>query len=451
MDPLGAAKRCELHVHIGGCLHAEDILQFAREHYRTIDWHPFTGSYAEAFGAEPDPIALIEAALAGDDRAWRRHFVVDSSDRGDFSRFQAKFNLAICVLRHLQSLHRYEEAVDLILDRHRREGVEYVEYRSMYMRGTADPEGFVNQHRLNAERIRQACGSGFEARYIPSIPRTRPLEGYSLVRRLLRESPELIPTIVGVDFCFFEEGFPPLAMRSLFDHLHRDNEEDPEQALSVVYHVGEVFFDKSLESAVRWCHQAAAIGSVRLGHATALGMDPAVAVARAVPGARRSGATAHEAEPAGERLDQIDYDLQHARGLEGCGIVVDADALRREREALQAAGSDRVVHRDYTAQRLQEVRLRQGYVLDQLSASGTVIETCPTSNLMIGAVPDPGGHPVHRFLGSNVDLVIGADDPGTFDSTLAAEVDWVLEHSALDAGALGKRLGNPRRFVLKRG
>ena len=66
MEPLDTARRCELHVHIGGCLHAEDVLRLARHHQHDIDWHPFTSSYTEAFGADPDPVALIDAALSGD-------------------------------------------------------------------------------------------------------------------------------------------------------------------------------------------------------------------------------------------------------------------------------------------------------------------------------------------------------------------------------------------------
>ena len=457
MEPLDTARRCELHVHIGGCLHAEDVLRLARHHQHDIDWHPFTSSYTEAFGADPDPVALIDAALSGDPDPWRRHFVVDANDRGDFARFQAKFNLTICVLRHLESLHRYEEALELILDRHRREGLEYVEYRAMYMRGTADPDGFLSFHRRNAEAIQAACGPNFEARYIPSIPRDRPLEGYALLRRLLRQTPALIPTVVGLDFCFFEEGHPPSSVRSFFEHLRRDNEADPTQALAVVYHVGEVFFDKSLESAIRWCHEAAELGSVRLGHCIALGLDPAVAVARPLPASignagsdhhrRHSG---HVVEPLRERLDQIAYDLARIDELAACGVAVDADALTAERSHLLAADSEPPVLREYDAARLEQLRRRQQFVLDNLAATGTVIETCPTSNLLIGAVPEPAAHPLHRFLASDVGLAVGADDPGTFASPLAAEVDWVLEHSGLTPGQLQARLGDPRRHAIVR-
>jgi adenosine deaminase len=61
-------------------------------------------------------------------------------------------------------------------------------------------------------------------------------------------------------------------------------------------------------------------------------------------------------------------------------------------------------------------------------------------------VPAPADHPVHRFLRSDVNLVISADDPGTFDASLASEVDWVLTHAGYEPNSLVERLGDPRRF-----
>ena len=444
MPDLGILKGCELHVHIGGCLYAEDILELGREVYHEVDWDLFVDTYELAFAKRPDPIALFQDALSDDAAALARlrdHFVVGAADGGDFARFQAKFNLAICLWRYWQqTLQREEEITRRIVERHRSEGLDYVEYRSMYMQDSADPEGFINFHRLNARVIREASGGDFEARYIISLPRRAPLEGYDLVQRLLSASPELISTIVGLDFCFFEEGHPPRAMQPFLERLQEDNQQHPARALEVVYHVGEVYFDKSLESAIRWCHEIAAMGVPRLGHAIALGLDPGVAIERRPQ--------AHESEPVGERLDQIAYDLRHTDALARGGIEVDKTALQREREELQQYPPEARVERPYTAARLAAVRRRQDFVLEHLQELGTVIESCPTSNLRIGAVPHPSSHPLHRFLNSGVNLAISADDPGIFDAPLATEIDWVLEHAGMDAAALVQRLGDPRRFKL---
>jgi adenosine deaminase len=265
-----------------------------------------------------------------------------------------------------------------------------------------------------------------------------PDEGYTLVQQLFDRIPELIPTIVGLDFCYFEEGYPPKTVQSLFKKLREDNQKRPERALEVAYHVGESYFDKSLESAIRWCHEVAEMGAKRLGHAIALGLDPAIAVARRPK--------AHEAEPVSERLDQIAYDLAYQDELAYYGIVVDMAALEREQEALAKWQSEDLIEKPYTPERLAAARRRQDFVLDRLVELGTVIESCPTSNLRIGGVPAPADHPVHRFLRSDVNLVISADDPGTFDASLASEVDWVLTHAGYEPNSLVERLGDPRRF-----
>lgn len=444
MSHLDQLKSCELHVHTGGCLYLEDLLELARDTYQRVDWRLYVDTFAKTFGIRPDPVVLFREALTGDPEAigrLRRHYVVDPTDAGDFARFQAKFNLAICLYRYWWLILGREADIERrILARHRAEGLQYVEYRAMAPYDADHPEGFIAFHALVARAIQEASGRGFEARYIISLPRWDPLETYHLVQVLFDQHPELIPSIVGLDFCFFEEGYPPQTARPLFDRLRQDNQQRPERALEVVYHVGETYFDKSLESAVRWCHQAAALGPRRLGHAVALGLDPEVAVARRPD--------AHLAEPTGERLEQIAYDLRFRAELESFGVEVDIPALEKERRALEPLPSTARVERPYTPERLEEIRRRQDFALRCLTDMGTVIETCPTSNLRIADVPDASRHPIHRFLASAVDLAIGADDPGIFDSPLAAEVDWVAQHAGLSPADLACRLGDPRRFRL---
>ena len=182
------------------------------------------------------------------------------------------------------------------------------------------------------------------------------------------------------------------------------------------------------------------MGTRRLGHAIALGLDPAVAIARRPD--------AHAKERVSERLDQIAYDLTHASELSTFDIKVNASALQTEQQTLKSRAPDEIVERPYNPQRLEEIRNRQQFALNRLTQLGTVIETCPTSNLRIGGVPDPAHHPIHTFLKSNVNLVIGADDPGIFDSPLASEIDWAITHTNWTLEALEKRLGDPRRFQL---
>lgn len=444
MSPLHLAKTCELHVHPGGCLTAEDLLALGGDFYREVDWRLFTDAYERAYGIRPDPIALFCDALsdpsAGLDNL-REHYIYAQKDGGDFGRFQAKFNLLISLLRHPPKREELvKNALQRAIDRHRKEGMSFVEYRS----GCSDETrgAFLRFHRVSAQIFARASQGGMTARYIISLHRWSAMRDYEWVQDLLDENPELIPTLVGIDFAHVEEGYPPKNNRALFKRIRRDNRRRPHRALEITYHVGESYFDKSLESAIRWCHEAAEMGARRLGHAIALGLDPEIAIARR--------ADAHIEERVGERRDQIAYDLNYAPALSAFGIRVNAPALRAERQSLKNRASDDIVSRPYTPQRLAEIRNRQQFVLNRLARLGTVIETCPTSNLRIGGVPDPAHHPIHTFLKSDVDLAIGADDPGIFDSPLAREIDWVLAQTNWTAKALAERLGDPRRFQLGR-
>ncbi len=438
LSALKAAKSCELHVHSAGVLTSDDVLELCKEDYRDVGWSYFVDSYERAYGFRPDPIELVGEALK--DRAgakrFRDHLVYGPEDGGDFGRFGAKASPIYCVLDHLQNAHdRYAEAQRLCLERQRREGVAYTEYRCM-----TEPNIFDRFHLANVNEIVSASRVGLEAGYIISLRRTNALEDYAAVRTFMDAHPETIPYVVGLDFCHVEEGHPPKTLGPFYERLIADNKAHPDRALEVVNHVGESFFDKTLESAVRWCHEAAAMGAVRLGHATALGLPPAVAIERRPD--------AHVTELVSERIDQIAYDLVLGNQLSAYGIAINTKALVAEREDLFKLDPDENLNRPYDDRRLEEVIARQRFVLDCLAGLGTVIETCPASNLLIGGVPGPEHHPIHLFLASNVNLAICSDDPGVFATTLADEVDWVRAHTELSDSELESRLGNPYHFRL---
>jgi hypothetical protein len=103
MNDLHLAKTCELHVHPGGCLTAQDLLELGRNIYQSVDWTLFTDAYEKAYGMRPDPITLYQNALSDPSTGFdtfKKHFIYTQEDGGDFGRFQAKFNFLICLLRH---------------------------------------------------------------------------------------------------------------------------------------------------------------------------------------------------------------------------------------------------------------------------------------------------------------------------------------------------------------
>ncbi len=448
-DPqtLQALKSCELHVHTGGCLTAEDVFELGRDIYHRVDWSRFMTRYETAFGFRPDPKALFRAVLKNRETGMaqlKQHYIYGADEAGNFAHFLAKSSLAGCLAWHLLHVQPddYAQITQRVLERHATEGLAYVEYRMVIGGPTTVDEALFQQfHYLNAAIMQTFSQTHpMTARYIISISRERPLVDYERVKNFLKTYPSLIPTVIGLDFCNVEEGYPPKNVRPLFEKVAQDNLENPKQALDIVYHVGESFFDKSLESAIRWCHEAAEMGAKRLGHAIALGLDAAIALER-----RKQ---AHEYELVSERLDQIAYDLEHIEALADYGLRLDRSALKSEQAHLQQNETTNRIHRPYTAERLLDLRQRQHFVLDCLPKLGTVIESCPTSNLRIGGVPNPAAHPIHRFLAAKVNLAVCSDDPGVFNSPLANEIAWVLQHSHLDGPALAERLGDPYHFRL---
>ena len=445
MNELYLLKGCELHMHVVGAFYADDALALGRAVYRDVNWHAnrFLETYQALFGVHPDPTGIFDDAITNGEASFerlRRLHTYTEADGVDFNHCQAKFNFFICLWDHYRSQGRTAEELMLrqMIERYRSQGLDYIEYRY----GLSIEPDFLAFHQRCAQLLQDASDSDMTARYIIGLPRWAPLEGYALVQQLLEERPDLIPTIVGMDFAGFEEGYPPKLLRPFFAQVAKDNRAHPERALDIVYHVGESFFDKSLESAIRWCHEIAEMGAHRLGHAIALGLDPAIAIARRPQ--------AHVWERVSERLDQLAYDLRHRIQLARYGVPLDEQALLAERKRLRAVDPETRIERPYDEQRLAEVRKRQRFVLDRLRALGTVIECCPTSNLRIGGVPEASHHPFHRLLESGINVAICSDDPGIFDITLASEVEWVQEQTALDADALQRRLGDPRRFRLGR-
>jgi adenosine deaminase len=222
---------------------------------------------------------------------------------------------------------------------------------------------------------------------------------------------------VAVDWSGREEDHPPKALRDIFREIRAFNDTHPDRALAICTHVGESFGDKSLESAIRWVEEVAEMGAHRLGHAIALGVDPAMYG----PHTRT--------EPVAERRDQIAHDLTHADDLRAAGVTVDHEALLAERAQLAPLPDDATVTVVYDDDRLAEVRRRQDVALARVRATGAVVEVCPTSNRRIAGITEPAHHPVHRFLAAGLPVVVASDDPGLFATTLADEIDWVCHHT----------------------
>jgi hypothetical protein len=409
----------DLHLHLYGCIRPADLLRHlaTREHVR---WDFYEEHMLAAYGVVPPTQEVVARHRRGDPDAaatFAELFVFGDRDAGNFDRFQAKFNLLIAgsafadqdaALADLQA--EVAAFTAGIRADHARHGVTYAETRVLVGRTLGGPRDQTVLDTLLAGY--DVPGATTTERLALSLSRKDPWAAWDRVQELA-----LGPhgaAITAVDFCFVEEGFPPKDKAEFFAAVKDFNAAHPARALAILYHVGESFRDKSLESAVRWVQEAAELGADRLGHAIALGIDPAVFG----PHTRT--------ESVAERRDQISYDLAHEPGLRAAGVPVDPAALRAEADALPVEGTVTV---DYDAARLDEVRRRQDYAMSRIRAAGAVVEVCPTSNRRIGGITDPAHHPVHRFLAADLPVVVASDDPGIFGVTLDDELAWVCEQT----------------------
>ena len=70
-------------------------------------------------------------------------------------------------------------------------------------------------------------------------------------------------------------------------------------------------------------------------------------------------------------------------------------------------------------------------LVDELAAREIVLNTCPTSNVVLGVYPDYEDHPLPRLRAAGVKVTLGSDDPPYFGATLAGEYRLCAERMGL--------------------
>jgi hypothetical protein len=87
-------------------------------------------------------------------------------------------------------------------------------------------------------------------------------------------------------------------------------------------------------------------------------------------------------------------------------------------QSLAAAAKARLLDPAWLQQVIDAVR---PLVIDAVRARGCVIESCPTSNLIIGGIDDYRRHPIHEWIAAGLSVTINTDDPGLFSINLQDE------------------------------
>ena len=379
MSPSTAAVAplSDLHIHLYGCIRPLALLRHlaAAEDIKYWDW--YESEFEAVYGFVPPARQLVERYRAGDHSVvgeFAALRVVSDADAGNFARFQAKGNLTWIATDYTPD--RLESEVlafakdirdDLIA-----QGIAHVEQRTF----PTGPRALFETFARDTDRVVQ--------RAVATLPREKPLPVWEHVKETLVSDVGHVMT--AIDFSGVEEGFSPKQLAYLFADVHPFNEARPDRAVAILDHVGESFTDKSIESAIRWVQEAAELGVNRIGHAIALGIDPA------------SFRPHTRTESVSERRDQIAYDLAHADELGRAGVRVDTDVLEREETDLAEREADDAVDVVYDSERLRDLRARQDFAMNRVRATGAVIEVCPTSNRRIGGITDPA----HHFLAAGI-------------------------------------------------
>lgn len=72
----------------------------------------------------------------------------------------------------------------------------------------------------------------------------------------------------------------------------------------------------------------------------------------------------------------------------------------------------------------------------ELADRGTVLEVCPTSNVVLGVYPDYASHPLPQLRDAGVRLTLGSDDPPWWRTTIGREYEVAREHLGCDDDTL---------------
>ncbi|WP_244594413.1 adenosine deaminase [Leptospira ryugenii] len=333
--------------------------------------------------------------------------------------FQAKFNLIIALIEFHEKEIK-EVSRDVILS-HAQSNVSYVEYRLMFPKDEPRDSFFRKlisacEGMILGEEVAKKEGFPIRANLAMSLHRDLNFERqYDWMKNWMEKEKTIKDKLVGIDFCHIEEGHSPKHKQSFFQQVLSDNRAETSTALSILYHVGESFRDKTPFSAVRWVLESAQYGAHRLGHALALGIDPDF-----FKGEER-------VESIAERIDQLKYEIENYETIAQFGNFFPKQELEDSlKEILSKPFSDHVLVM-MDSKKTKYLETFQNYAMAMIAKTKAVIECCPTSNLYIGMLEQIKDHPLRRFLNSGLRVTIGSDDPGLFDSDLKIEYERANE------------------------
>lgn len=398
----------DLHNHLYGCLPPETLFRIGKKNPNPR-WHLYLDSYETAYGVKIRPSTFFDDYA--DIKAFSKlyHF----KEKAPFLHFQAKFNLIIALVKFDEK--EITEVSHDVVFANSLENISYAEYRLMFDK-EEPKESFYSKLMASLEGLKKGeesakkAGKPIQGKLVMSLHRDVNFERhYDWMKNWMEKETVIREGLVGIDFCHIEEGHPPKAKKSFFEAVHRDNKAEPNTALSILYHVGESFRDKTPFSAVRWVLESAENGAHRLGHALALGIDSDYFL-----GDERT-------ELVSEAKDQVEHELMFYDEITTYGPFYAKEDLEEKRKDYKVKPDSEILTIPFDVTESQYLHTFQNYAMSKIAKKKAVIECCPSSNLYIGMLESHIDHPITRFLQNDLKITIGSDDPGLFGTTMEEE------------------------------
>lgn len=396
---------CELHVHLYGCLTAEKLFSIGKNN-PAPRWGIFTDLYEDVHG-KPFDVSNFFEKYKDMEKFKELYFF---NHRAPFIEFQSKFNLIIAFSRFDRE-EISSVASDMLLE-HSKQGIEHIEYRLMYPPKEAK-ESYLEKTLAACEGLQKGeelTNGKITGRMVLSLPRGGSYwESYLWLKEFMEKYDLIKKYLVGIDFCYIEEGHPPDEKKEFFQKVLEDNWAEPSTAFSILYHVGESFTDKTPFSASRWVLESADYGAHRLGHCIALGIQPQDFLGNTIQ------------ESVLERTKQLKYELENYDSITRYGEYFPRSALVSELDKLKPKNPDTRIEIDMDEKTVRFLKTFQEFGMQKIKKSKSIIESCPTSNLYIGMIDDLSKHPLKRFVENGLKVCVASDDPGIFNTSLENE------------------------------
>lgn len=400
-------KYTELHSHLYGAIEPQVLWEIGKNNPKPR-WEVFLKDYQAAFHEKINPETFFT------DYADAKKFekLYRFQKPGTFSQFQAKFNLIIALVEYTPA--EIKKIAASVVNQQTEDAVKYAEYRFMNSPG-AGKESYFSRVKAACEGLltgEKQQNRNTQARLVVSLPRRGNYEEiYYWLKEMQKNDAIVEKYLVGIDFCHVEEGNPPSEKKPFFQKVLQDNQENTNHALAILYHVGESYHDKTPKSAVRWVVEAADYGVHRLGHCLCLGIAPEFYLAKRIK------------ETVAERIAQLSFELAKHDMIRKFGVSQSEISIVNELEQLKGRDSEELVNFSMNEKYIVELATLIRFAIDFIKQKNICIESCPTSNLLIGNIDDWETHPLRFFAENEMNVVIGSDDPGLFATNLEKEFE----------------------------